>query len=400
MKYTLLGSNSGRNAGDAAILSAVIDEFSRVDPDAEFFVPTTNMEFVRRSYAHLDGRVRPVNILPYTGSVRLLGPTTMAAMARSDATLICDGIIFDVRLFNPAFNFLITLVGLAPGRGWYVRSSLATAWGSARCGRPPGRRFTRWVGKYCREMLVRETDSRDLLLASGVDPSKVSVWADVAYVTRPAAPERVDRILSDLGLPLDEPLVGVNVTRYIGDWVATGGLDQAGFLEQFREVFARLRERLAPARLILICTQRMDLGFAQQLREAIGDAALPILINDPALEDGTGYDCHDLMGVMGRLELFIGMRLHSLILASAMKTPIVGIVYAPKVASLLSWIGLPDNQVALTREGLQSLVEVAGRAWDARAEQKAVIDPRIDEMRESVRGATQRVRAHLDGGRG
>ncbi|HCF94182.1 MAG TPA: hypothetical protein DEW46_03905, partial [Verrucomicrobia bacterium] len=81
-------------------------------------------------------------------------------------------------------------------------------------------------------------------------------------------------------------------------------------------------------------------------------------------------------------------------------TPIVGIVYAPKVASLLSWIGLPDNQVALTREGLQSLVEVAGRAWDARAEQKAVIDPRIDEMRESVRGATQRVRAHLDGGRG
>lgn len=397
MRYTLLGSNSGRNAGDAAILSAVIDEFSRLDPDAEFFVPTTNMEFVRRSYKDFGGRVKPVNILPYTGSVRLLGPTTMAAIARSDAAFICDGIIFDVRLFNPAFNFLITLIGLAP---WarLVRSKLfGYCMGIGPLRTRAGRLFTRWVSHHATEMLVRENDSRELLLQSGVDPGKISVWADVAYVTRPAGPERVDQILKELGLPTDQPLVGVNVTRYIGDWVATGGLDKEGFLDVFRQVFKELSQRLDPARLLLICTQRMDLEFARELRDRMGEEGLPILINDPALEDGTGYDCHDLMGVMGRLELFIGMRLHSLILASAMKTPIVGIVYAPKVASLLSWIGLPQNQVPLSREGLQQLVAVAGQAWDEREHQKTVLDTRVDEMKASVQAATEHVWGILSG---
>ena len=46
-KITLLGSNSGRNAGDAAILAAIMGAITeQLGPDVEFEVPTTNPKFV------------------------------------------------------------------------------------------------------------------------------------------------------------------------------------------------------------------------------------------------------------------------------------------------------------------------------------------------------------------
>ena len=96
LRVTLLGSNSGRNAGDAAILAAIMHTLSReLDNKVSFEVPTTHPDFVRRNYGDKFD-VKAMSVMPWTGSVRLLGIPTLASIRRTDCTLITAGIIFDI----------------------------------------------------------------------------------------------------------------------------------------------------------------------------------------------------------------------------------------------------------------------------------------------------------------
>jgi polysaccharide pyruvyl transferase WcaK-like protein len=391
MRYCLLGSNSGRNAGDAAILASIIDEFRRVDPDAAFEVPTIAPAYIRRTYAHLNGAVQPVNILPYTGSLRLLGPTTLASVARCDATLLCAGITFDRKLLNPAFNFLITLAGLVPLGAALGGRFFAYCHGVGPLRTSAGRRLARWVHQRCADVLMRDEDSRQLLLACGVDPWRVSTWVDVAFVTRPAPARRVERILDDLGLTGSRPLIGVNVTSNLNLWSNTDGLSEKAFAARLAHALDELVSRVGPARTVLICTHRADIGLARRVRAHMARQDAAILANDPFLEDGTGYDCHDIAGVMGRLELMVGMRLHSLILALAATTPVVGISYAPKVAGTLRLLGLERNLVDLSSDGIDRLFDAVEQVWADRQRQRLSLAGQMAHVKDRVHAATERV---------
>src|SRR5690606_17590338 len=112
-RITLLGNNAGRNLGDMAILSSILHSLRRRLPGVRFYVPSTNPKWTRRHYGE-GFDVRALSVMPWTGSIRLLGVPTLTAFAASDVVMICDGIIFGNMLFNPAFNYLITLVLLVP----------------------------------------------------------------------------------------------------------------------------------------------------------------------------------------------------------------------------------------------------------------------------------------------
>ena len=110
---TLLGNNSGRNLGDAAILSSILHQINSLLPKAKFFVPATHIEWIQKNY-EAKYNAKALNVMPWTLSIRLLGLPTMIAIAKSDTVFICDGIIFGKKILNPAFNYLITLLFLIP----------------------------------------------------------------------------------------------------------------------------------------------------------------------------------------------------------------------------------------------------------------------------------------------
>jgi polysaccharide pyruvyl transferase WcaK-like protein len=51
------------------------------------------------------------------------------------------------------------------------------------------------------------------------------------------------------------------------------------------------------------------------------------------------YSPNELKGFLGQMDLVIGMRMHSLILASMMNVPVIGIALSPKFSSFLQLIG-------------------------------------------------------------
>ena len=79
-RVCILGNYSGRNAGDAAILGGLLRDLSSRYKDLEYVIPTLNPGFVSTSYKGYN--VKPVNILPWHGSLKFLGFPTWNAIHR------------------------------------------------------------------------------------------------------------------------------------------------------------------------------------------------------------------------------------------------------------------------------------------------------------------------------
>lgn len=382
LRVLLLGSNSGRNAGDAALLETVIEQIEKRRPGTVFEVPTTHPRFVRQHFG--SPNVIPVPILPWNLSMRLLGLPVVRSMRRCDISLVLDGIIFDHRLYNPAFNFLITLVFLAPYAKRLGRPMVCFEVGIGPLKKRMGRLFARIVGDACDLILVREKDSERLLLASGVRKTPIEVYADAAFISKPAPPEKVEELIKNLDAG-GRPLVGLNLTRYGGSWV---GKDRqfdrsafqtkmAGFIDEFT--------RATGSVVVLTGTQIMDREYLVEVQKLVRNRDSVRMISN--LECSPG----ELAGVMGKMELFIGMRLHSLILASSVKTPILGLTYAPKVRSLFEMMGRPELALDLGSFDIGAFVDHVLSFWADRGKERDRLAPYIDIFKKKANSGFDRL---------
>ncbi|MCI5147610.1 MAG: polysaccharide pyruvyl transferase family protein, partial [Candidatus Electrothrix sp. AR3] len=111
-KITVLGNNSGRNAGDMAILGNLLRDVSEEIPGLEYSVPTTNTKFISEHFKEFN--VKPVGLMPWNGCIRNLGWPMYKAMTDTDLVLICDNILFDRKFYNPLFNNLSSIALFAP----------------------------------------------------------------------------------------------------------------------------------------------------------------------------------------------------------------------------------------------------------------------------------------------
>lgn len=392
-RLCVLGSNSGRNAGDAAILASIVRNFRALGRPVAFEVPTTKPEYIRRSFP--EGDVRPVSIMPWTLSLRILGLSTMRSILRSDAVLITDAIIFDVRLLNPVFNYLILLAAVIPFAKLCGKKVVCFCVGIGPLDTALGRRITRMICRRSDEIMVREESSRELLLGIGVPPERLrTIYADVAFINPPAPPERGAEILRAHGVGPEEPLLGVNVNVYLDLWLKEGAaLDRERFTAEFARALDAAAARTG-ARVVFVITQVMDIPIAEQIRARMaGGERAPIISN----RDLTNQE---IMAVLGRMSLFVGMRLHSLILSAAMGAPVLALAYAPKVRHFVRMLGIEEATFEFSGFSGDALAGAIARAWAGREATRGRMRPAVEAAKRRARAAFEDFGARFLGGRG
>ena len=111
-KICVIGNYSGRNAGDAALLGGLLEDITSRYDNVIFKIPTISPDFVREQYA--DYPVEPVSLMPWNFSLKIFGLPIFKTVLSSDLVLITDAILFDLRLFNPLFNYLSTMSLVLP----------------------------------------------------------------------------------------------------------------------------------------------------------------------------------------------------------------------------------------------------------------------------------------------
>lgn len=378
---TLLGSNSGRNLGDAAILAAVMDMLADEMPSAQFLVPTTHPAFTRKHYSD-KYNVTAVNVMPWTGSIRLAGIPTINCLRKSDVALICDGIIFGKKLFNPLFNFLITLVFLLPFAKIFNCRLCCYSCGIGPFSSFWSRLFAKWVINASDLVIMRENDSRDLAQKIGVT-RPVQVTGDAAFLNQVESEERAVEIMKMHDIDPAVPIFGINVTKYIDSWLPPDQQvsDKSDFLNTLAQGINGARDHTG-FQPIIFSTQPMDLEFCKHLADL---TKAPVIHNGDLLS-------HDIQAVMRKCHLFIGMRFHSLVLASATGVPIIGLVYAPKVRGFMRLLNCENYSLELVEVSSDRLTDVILEGWnrsDRLKQQQQII---VDELKKGSRQAAVEVR--------
>lgn len=364
---TLLGSNSGRNLGDAAILASILSSISNQMPDAEFFVPSSNPGFVENNYGG-KYKVKGVGFMPWTFSVRMIGVPTFRAIARSDAALICDGIIFGRKLWNPFFNWLNNLIFVVP---WAKLTRCKVILFSCGIGPFPSRlsrMFARFVMNRADLVILRDHDSESLARQIGVT-RPIEVTGDAAFINEVSPDSAARQIMKEEGIDETVPILGVNVNSYFDAWLPKSERTRSrkAFLEMLADGIA-LARRECGFQCVCFSTHPMDEDAVHSLAEMVQAKVI----------SNSKYLSHDIQAVMRRCTLFMGMRFHSLVLSSAVGVPVIGLVYMPKVLGYLRYLKCEDFALQLGPLTAARVAERLKAAWQSadslKARQQAVVE--------------------------
>jgi polysaccharide pyruvyl transferase WcaK-like protein len=349
---TLLGSASGRNAGDAALIAAIMDGVDEAcGRRLRYEIPTIRPDYIRDEYPNDS---IPVGMMPWHGALRMLGIPTLRSILRTDAILIFDACLFDRSLFNPLFNFLSSfylMLPLAKKRGVPI---IGFNVGGGPVHTNSGKKMLKKVVDMMDFITVRDQDSLDLLREVGVENTKVQLAADAALNAPSCDEAEAASLYESAGISIDEPKLGINVNRYLDTWASADreSMGKEKFLEVFSKALITVHKEIKVP-IVFVTTQYHDIEVTRELREC-----LPAEIKTAQI-DNKDSNHAKIKGVLRHIDLLCGMRLHSLIMASAELAPVVGITYQPKVAYYFRELELPERTVSFddfTPESLSTLI--------------------------------------------
>ncbi len=387
---TLLGSSSGRNAGDAALMAGIMDEVDKAcGRRIRYEIPTICPAYVRTYYPN---DVAPVGMLPWNLSVKMLGLPTLSSIMRTDLTIIFDAILFDRDLYNPLFNFLSTLYLLLPHARRRGKRIIGYDIGAGPFDKPMGKRMLRAVCDTMAFATLRDQGSMDWLLEVGVSTDKIRLAADAALNAPSVGDAEADRLIAAAGLDPSQRIYGININKYLDSWATPGRATMSR--ERFLGAFAAALDRVVAEfgmPLLFVTTQYHDDAITRELMARLRPGTRMGLVTNRALGHAA------IKGIFRRLHVLFGMRLHSAIMATAELTPTVALVYQPKVAYYFNHIALGGYAMHFDHFDEERLTAHLRRGWLERDALRAHLERTIPPLRAVAAQAAQLV-ALLDRG--
>ena len=381
MATILLGGYYGAgNVGDEAILAAILADFRALAADLTFTVLSWDPDHTRR--------VHEVEAVDW----RDIGGMVDAAQA-SDLILVGGGGLFqDHWGLDPGSYLRLDHGGITS----YGSLPLLAAWVGVPCmiygvGIGPlkgnlAREHTRLAAERCQMVCVRDELSSKALEETGfkgINPNGtgVKITADPAFSlsTSAADEETADGILEQHGLSGNVPLLAVNV-RYWDqphpphEWLP--GIAEG--LGRFMEDHPALQVVLIPFQDHRESAYTDDKAPCQRLSRSLPE---PERVHVLEAVPSPGL-CQALLG---RCDLVLGMRLHSLILGINQRVPVVGLPYDPKVSALMDEVGLAAYCLPTYNPDPGGLQDILEKAWQDREQIRDQLSEISDEMARRAR---------------
>ena len=324
----ICGAYGRGNAGDDAILEAILQEMRSIDPDMPVTVLSKDPKSTRLTY-----RVRSLSRTSIHAWHR--------AMRRSALYINGGGSLIQDVTSRRSLWFYLYNIRSAKRCGCKVQMY---GCGIGPVTRENHRKLAAQVlNRYVDTITLREPDSREELTAMGVTQPEILLTADPALTLRRAEDDQTDSVLLRAGIPPQ----GRYLCFALRQW--RGYPEKAPLFGQAAR-YAYETYGLTP--VFLAVEKRMDPAAA---RLAAQDLDIPHYFLDDAGRAGT------IIGALSRMEAVVSMRLHALIFAAGQGIPLVGVVYDPKVSAFLRYTG-QENFMDLEDVTLASLQSMIDRA--------------------------------------
>lgn len=332
------------NAGDEAMLAAILDSLADAVPDAKITVISGNpkrtvaihkTEAVHRfHYGQIIKKIRACDIV-ISGGGSLLQDVTSLRSLYYYLSIIGLGVLWKkpVMLYGQ---------GIGP-----IRNARARKWAGSLLNK-------------VQYITVRDEDSLRELQAMGVKRPTIEVTADAVLSMHPAPLSMGKDILKRFNVHMDKPKIGISVRPW-----EKSSLFQTAFAE-------------AADRLIELGCEVIFIPMQHRSDTSAGKEIAALMKHQAVVLDEE-YSTVEAMSLLGTMDVVVGMRLHALIFSALMKVPMIGISYDPKVASFMAMIHEPVHSdiYSLTSQGLY---EEVCQKLEQRALSTGVVE-QIDRLR-------------------
>ncbi len=239
--------------------------------------------------------------------------------------------------------------------------------------RPWVRRLAARAFNYAAVISVRDAASAKTLRDLGVHVP-VHLGADMALLLPPADGDRVRSILAAHHLDRASGRIGVALRPWPGLW------DPVVLGKAIRHVANTYKARVA----VFAFDRARDREISQAVAAAAGGTFVDV--ESP----------HDLLGVVGAMDVMVGVRLHALICAAAQGVPCVGLAYDPKVTAFMTEFGLP-GVLPVHATGL-AVAEALARTWEGRGVLRSRLQTALPDVRERAAAGIDAALAVLGAG--
>ena len=330
------GAYGRGNAGDDAILEAIVTELRQLDPDLPLWVLSRRPDETRQTY-----RVNAIYTFAF--------PRFLWRMMKTRLYINGGGSLMQDVTSHRSLWFYLFTISAAKRLGNRV-----LMYG---CGIGPiqsaanRKRASRVLQKSVDAITLRDTHSAAELEDMGVTHPKIILSADPTVILPPAPPQVIDGFMEQLGLEPKEKYIGFTLRPW-------SGFEEKAAIFGAAADYAYETYGLTP--VFLPIEPRLDVGAARHALRHMKESTPRHLLEDTGGSDHT-------IGLLSRMQVVVSMRLHALVFAAGQGIPLVGVVYDQKISSFLSYIGqdLYTDLEQLTLPALTAQIDAAcGRIGD------------------------------------
>lgn len=331
MKVLIYGYYGFKNLGDELILSKIIEDIKSIDSKAEITVCTGDVDYTRRIHG-------------ISGINRFSPDALEDAVKDSDVVVVGGGGLMheyfgiDIKDIFNHFGYKVAAYAIPALMAKSLQKPVFY-WchGVGPIFTEEGRNFTRWFYTLSDFTTLRDEDSYAIL--KKIYPEVKNVYID----TDPVMSLDVSRFVKPLPFefPQDRVKIGINIRPWLGI---------EGIIEN---ISAALRELYEENKDIVIVPIPFDLDLSQDqkiLRKLV--ASMP---------EGSVFEYglekletpEEVISLMNRIDFFIGMRLHSIIVSSLLKIPTLSISYDLKTDKFADILKIPVIRIEeLTKDNM------------------------------------------------
>lgn len=336
LKVLISGYYGSKNAGDEAMLAAMIQLFARLHAQLHITVISADPKETAQRHG-----VEAIGWLDL--------PAIVSALRNSDLLISGGGSLLQNVTSGRSLYYYLSVIELAR---WLGTPVMLYAQGIGPvCGGLP-----RWLMRRILDgvdaITVRDKGSLVELQQLGVNRPRMEVTADPVLAISRATLDSGEEILRAHKVNVHRPMVGISVREWRG-------------LEQYKTAIAATADRivadLGAACVFIPMQYPEDVSVAKAIAKQTSAPIDSVIVLDDH------YSTDELLSLVGNLDLLIAIRLHALIFAGVMRVPMIGLSYDPKIDRFLDSIGerATSDLPSLTTKALCAAVDAK---WTAAQE--------------------------------
>lgn len=294
-----------KNVGDDSLLQAIIKSLKMIKPN----INITVLSALPKETSEIYG-VQSINRFNLFEIIKLMKHTKL---------LISGGgsLMQDVTSTKSLLYYLL-IIRLAKKCGMKV---MVYANGIGPINNSKNRVLSKKVLNRVNVITLRDPESQTELQRLGVDKPRINVTTDPAFSIQPSGIKRVKEIFKIEKLSKNEKYFAVSVR----EWKKA----EKDFELKVAQLCDYISEKYGMTALFIPMQYKLDMGETNIITQKMKCKSV-ILKNT--------YNAADLMGIISRCEIVLGMRLHFLIYAISVGVPVLGLSYDTKVESMLSYL--------------------------------------------------------------